>query len=382
MIAFFEIIYRLFGVENYLAFQIVNTICIVLVIFLLHKISQELFEDKRMVKATSIMSMMLLPFFMFSTLVYGDIPGFTLGVCAIYYSIRYLKTNQWKYVLFIGLFFMFGLIIKGNNLIFVVALSIALLLKTLQDKKWKRLVAIAAIFIMSQVGTYAVDQVYVKRAGIEEFPKGTPKLSWVAMGLQETDETGNGCGWYNGYNLRIYEECNHDYDLAVEKSKESIKESIVHFTTHPGRAVYYFYRKFVSQWNDPSFQSQIMNEWYSRHTDDPSEWTHYLLYEGGRTRLFQIQNVLHMVVFFFVAIGSVVLLKKWSFERAYYVLNIFGGIFFHMLIWESKGRYVLVYYVLMIPIAALGYQTFGEEVIAWIQKAKEYRNDKREQKAI
>lgn len=40
-------------------------------------------------------------------------------------------------------------------------------------------------------------------------------------------------------------------------------------------------------------------------------------------------------------------------EGAYFVMNIFGGFLFHML-WEAKARYILGYFVLLLPLAAFG----------------------------
>ena len=62
----------------------------------------------------------------------------------------------------------------------------------------------------------------------------------------------------------------------------------------------------------------------------------------------------HFLIFLCAAIGCMAVLREWKPERAYFVLNIFGGILFHML-WEAKSRYVMGYFVLLLPLAAHGF---------------------------
>lgn len=372
LLAFFEVVYRLFGVENYIAFQLFNTAAITGVVYLLPHFVKLLFKDEGLVKLTAVLSTILFPLFLYSTFIYGDIPGFALGALAVYYGIRYLQEDRIKYAVFAGLLFMLALPIKGNNLIFVVAAVIGIFLKMLQEKRAGRLLGIMIILILSQLGNTGVKAAYAKRAGLEEFPTGVPMVAWMAMGLQEAKEQDNGCGWYNGYNNTVYSESNYDYDLAWQKSIESIKASIERFISDPGHAVYYFYRKFTSQWNDPTYQAQLMNEWYSRHVENPSKLSDFFLYGRGRGIVFEAMNVVHLVIFAFSGIGAIVWIRRWSLERAYYLLNIFGGVIFHTLVWEAKGRYVLPYYVLMIPVAAAGVQWLFANIPEYAKKIRKY----------
>lgn len=353
MAAYYQAIYSIFGVENFLAFQLINSACIVVTMYLLQLITYEIFEKEILVKWEIVISLLLWPFFLYVTLVYGDIPGFSLAVCAMYFTIKYLKTNQWKYTGIIGLCFLIGLPIKANNAIFLIAFLIAILLKVLQDKNWKPLVVALIVLVMSQMGTKVIDQYYIAKAGLEEMPKGTPKVSWMVMGIQYTDETGHECGWYNGFNMNVYRESGGDYTLATEKSIEALEEAFLYHLRHPKYALKYYYHKYVSQWNDPTFQSQLINEWHGRYVEQTWAWE-FFNYGFGRRILFHLMNIFHFIVFFFLAIGCWSFLKQWNLSGAYVLLNTFGGMLFHEMIWESKGRYTLPYYVIMIPFAALG----------------------------
>ena len=99
--ALLELIYQIFGVENFIVFQLINILCIVVILKMLGKITRELFEEESVDGIEAVLSMGMLPLFLFSTFVYGDIIGWSFGVSGIYFIIRYLKTDKWQEPVFI-----------------------------------------------------------------------------------------------------------------------------------------------------------------------------------------------------------------------------------------------------------------------------------------
>lgn len=353
MIAFLELVYRLFGVENYLAFQMINVISIIFIIYFLQRITWELFENEQIMIWESVISMGMLPLFLYATFVYGDVVGLAFGVGAIYCGIRYIKSEKWNYLIIAGILFMLGMIVKSNISVLLLAFVIALFLKMIQDRKWSIFLWVIGIVILSQAGVQTVNAVYAHRAGIEKVWDGTPKVAWIAMGLQEAKETDNGCGWYNGYNMNVYRDSGFNDEVASEACLQNIEESLKRFVHNPKNAIYFFYRKFVSQWNDPTFQSLMVNEWYSRYTENRPALADFFLYGIGRKILSWLMDFYHLIVLLCSVAGSLYFIRNWRLERAYLLLNVFGGFFFHM-IWEAKGRYILGYFVLLLPVAAVG----------------------------
>ena len=64
--------------------------------------------------------------------------------------------------------------------------------------------------------------------------------------------------------------------------------------------------------------------------------------------------------------------------KAYFMLNIFDGFLFHML-WEAQARYILGYFVLLLPLAACGLyfpcdKTFTSKYSSPIKNDKPCRN--------
>lgn len=352
-VAVLELVYRLFGIENFFAFQFINVIAIVVIIYLLQKITEKLFNEGSVVICEAILSIGMLPLYLFATFIYGDLIGFALGIGAIYCGILYIKENCWKYLLIAGILFTIAIIVKSNIYVLMVAFSIALLLKMVQEKRWNILLWLIGIWMLSQSGMQIVNFVYANRSGMDEMWEGTPKAAWIAMSMQEADEESNGCGWYNGYNWKIYTENDYDNVATTQVCIDNIKDSINNFISNPKYALYYAYRKFTSQWNAPTFQSVITNEWYSRYTENKFAIADFLTLGAGRKILYQLMNFYHFLMFVCSSAGLLYLIKNWSLERAYLALNIFGGLLFHM-IWEAQSRYILGYYVMMLPLAAVG----------------------------
>lgn len=368
--AIMELIYRIFGIENFIVLELINIVCVVDIIWLIPKISEELFEDEKVCKVTAILSMGLLPLFLLATFIYGDIPGWCMAVNSIFYMIRYLKTDKWLEILKASVFLAVGIVMKSNLYIMLAAAVIVIILHAVERKNVKMLVYVIVMIVMSQLGTLAVNSVYSFRTG-EKIPEGIPKVAWVAMGMQEPYEDGSAAGWYNGYNWNVYVQNEYNVELTKKACFTDAKQSIQRFLDEPKGAVLFLYEKFTSQWNDPSFMSLLTNEWYSRNVEPQSALAEFFLYGAGRTFLLFIMNVYHFLVFGSMAVFCFCGLKKWSLSKAYLLLNIFGGILFHML-WEAKARYVLFYFVLMVPFAAWGCKKVEERLMyCWKCGAKD-----------
>ena len=365
--ALLELIYRIFGIENFIVFQLLNIISIMVILNMLNRITLEIFEDENIQQIEAFLSFGMLPLFLFSTFVYGDIIGWAFGVSSIYYIVKYLKSNHWKPLLIAGILLMFGTLIKSNINILLVAAVIAIFLHSILHKNYKQLLWIVLLFLFSQIGVRCVNQIYVTRAGLAEYPSGIPKIAWVAMSMQETDEGGYACGWYNAYNWNIYAENGYDAAQTSSACVENLKESFDKFVHEQKYTLDFFYKKFTSQWNAPTFQSMITNEWASRHVDGLSPVANFFLYELGHDILYGIMNVYHFIIFlccsFFFLLGR----NKWTFLKAYYILNIFGGFLFHML-WEAQSRYILGYFVLLLPLAACGCHYLLNSISRRLQK--------------
>lgn len=351
MTALIEIVYFIFGIENFTVLQILNIAAIFSVIFFLHRITEELFHNLQIQSMLSLLCMGMLPLYLLATFIYGDIPGLGLTLPAIYLVIKYLNTQKKKLLLPAFFCMTFAILLKSNNSVILVAVIIILILQAVKAKDLFA-VLLAALFIIGpMLGNLCIDSYYAKAAGLEKIPDGIPKIAWIAMGLQENDYLEN--GWYNSYNWDVYSRNNHDAEKTTSVCMLSIKESVNSFLSAPKSGLRFFYRKFISQWNDPTFASQLTNEWYSRHRDDHSSLALYLIYGNGRFLLEFIMNVYHFFILFGTAVFAILNIKSRNLSSSFLILCVFGGYFFH-LIWEAGNRYGLGYFILCVPMASYG----------------------------
>lgn len=352
MIGVFQIIYYLFGTENFIVLQLLNVISVFSAVYYLHRISDEMFHSLQVQTMLSLLCMGLLPLYMYTTFIYGDVPGLGLVLPAVYYVMRYLSTRKKSYTLPAVLCMSFAIILKSNNSVILVATVLILLLHAFQHKdKFSILFALLLLcgstFINMGIHTY-----YANAAGLEDIPTGIPKVAWIAMGLQENEYIEN--GWYNSYNWDIFTENNFDADSTTRACMDSIKESLHNFISSPKSGLRFFYRKFISQWNDPGYQAQITVEWYSRHRDDHSPLALYLIYGNGRFLIEGLMNLYHFMILLGGSIFAFCHLCEKKLANTLLILCVFGGYFFHLL-WEAGGRYGLGYFVMCVPMAAWGF---------------------------
>lgn len=354
MIGYLQLVYTLFGIENFTVLQFFNIFAVLSVVYFMHRITDELFHDTGIQFMLSVLCTLLLPLYLYVTFIYGDIPGLGLVVPVIYLVIRYMHTGNKKLLIPAAVCMALSMILKSNNTVILAATIIVLILHTIRKKDFFALIFAMALILLPNLGNACINTYYANAAGLEKIPSGIPKIAWVAMGLQENDYLEN--GWYNSYNWNIYTQNNFDSEETTEACMESIKASVNSFVEAPRSGIHFFYKKFISQWNHPDYHAMLTNEWYSRHRDDHTELAISLIYGEGRKLLDELMNVYHFIALLGASIFSVKSCKKWSLSSAYLTLCVFGGYFFHMF-WEASARYALGYFVLCIPMAAYGLVT-------------------------
>lgn len=373
MIGLLQTVYYLFGIENLMVLQFLNVIAVFSTVYYLHRITAEMFHQSQIQAILSLLCMGMLPLYLYTTFIYGDIPGLGLIIPAIYYLLRYLNTRQKHYCIPAFLCTTFAIVLKSNNSVILVAAVFILFLHTLQEKdKFALLFALLLISGPTLANT-CIYTYYTNVSGLDSIPAGIPKIAWVAMGLQTNEYIEN--GWYNSYNWNIYSSHEYDTVATTQACITSIKESVQGFFTAPKSGLQFFYKKFISQWNDPGYQAQITIEWYSRHRDDHSLLALWLIYGNGRFVLEGVMNLYHFIILLGGSIYAFCSLRKQKLANTLLPLSVFGGYLFH-LIWEAGGRYGLGYFILCVPMAAWGYFKLSETLsclIALLQKRR-HRN--------
>ena len=133
-----------------------------------------------------------------------------------------------------------------------------------------------------------------------------------------------------------------------------IRDSAQKFLQNPAYAVKFYYRKIVSQWNNPTYECLWISHFENSH-DAPLSPVVQSLYVGKLHSLFLFfADEYQWILFAGSALGMFLYRKRFTLEQLVLAVIILGGFFFHIL-WEAKSRFILVYYILLIPYAAAGY---------------------------
>ena len=95
MIAYLELVYFIFGINNFTVLQFLNILAIFSTVYFLHRTTEELFHDSQIQILLSILCLGMMPLYLYVTFIYGDIPGMGFVVPGIYLVIR--KKNAWHW---------------------------------------------------------------------------------------------------------------------------------------------------------------------------------------------------------------------------------------------------------------------------------------------
>jgi hypothetical protein len=350
LVLFSYVFFSIFGFGNFLAFQIMNALFLVLFYKRLCDITGLLYEDSA---APQLMVLLLgivfYPMHIYCTFVYGTIPGLALSVSAIYHALRFEKNKSIKNCILSALSILAAMLLKSNYLIFFIAIFIYIVIATIRCKK-AILLTLPALFIVAfLIQAKAPSMIVQKMTGID-VGKGASSYSWIAMGLQDSELAE---GWYNGFNKDSYQQSGYNPDINKQIALNAIKDRMNYFKDNPYDCLKFFSRKLSSEWNDPSYEAL----WIIRPTKNDQNKNNLI------RSLLTYDNYFLQIGFlnslqFFILLGCLLFLvfksKKTGFGFEVLATTIIGGFLFHIM-WEAKSQYTLPYFVLTMPMAAVGY---------------------------
>lgn len=369
--AILEGLYRLTGGENWKAFMYLTAFANGCVVFLLYRITHKLYGSKKADCLVLLLSMGCVQVMLYTTFLYGIMLGLAFALGAFALILRYLETGRLWQAALAGFLIGISVLVKNNYSIVLVALVLLLLYRMFAEKKWKHGLSLLLLILLTGLLSKGLTVFYEQRSGME-LGSGMPKSLWVAMGMQEGERAE---GWYNEFNFNTFVETGCDAEESNRLAKEAILESLEAFQRDPAYALRFYYKKTVSQWNEPTYEALWVNQFHS------GEFSRIVqsIYDG---KLYQLLNE-YMNFYQLLIFGAVLwcLLKYrrraesaekevWETERLFLPLVILGGFFFHTL-WEAKSQYIFPYFVCMLPGAAAGLSDWTkkqESILLWIKR--------------
>lgn len=352
-VLFNEIIIRfamMFGeVKDLLFLEVLNVIFLAVSYTSIILINKLIFKDDKIRHITSILLMFAAQPIIFTSFLYGIIPGFAFASLALLFMILYLKKSKIIYGILSVISVVLAVMIKTNNYIVLVAICCIVFVMMFRRKKFIRdILYIITAVVLSVSVTPAIKTYYEHRSGMD-LGESLPFSAWFVMGLNEAT---NGPGWYNpNFTVHMYAGANFNPDAINIRSSQLIKERFDYFKENPQYRKEFFYKKFTSQWNETSYQSiwnnQIRKHYYPRK--EIAEW----VCNKGATKTKQYMDYYAQFIFAACLIGLLACLKNKNFLSITFPIVILGGIIYHILA-EAKSQYSMPYFILMIGFAAYG----------------------------
>lgn len=335
--------------QNLLFLEVLNVFLITASYIGIMMINQRIFKDQRILDITVLLLLFAVQPLIFSTFLYGIIPGLAFAVYALLFMVIYFQSNKFHYSVLSSIFTALAVMVKSNNNILLVAIVTITFVLMFRRKKFIRDIIYAAVTISLSLSiSPTIISMYESRSGIN-IGDAVPYISWFSMGLNEAS---NGPGWYNGgYTVGALERNDFDPEAASRESMEEIKNRVKYFIDEPQYRHDFFYKKYMSQWNETSYQS-IWNNVVRSNYSDRGKIAEWVCFKGER-KVKRYMDIYAQFVFAAALIGIAACLKNKNFLSITFPLVILGGMLYHLLA-ESKSQYSMSYFILMIGFSAYG----------------------------
>ena len=393
VIEFVEKFNNFLNLEYYAYLQIVNCICSIFSMVLLYLIGNRMFDDNVRAKKILIILIMLFGFYFmfFNTHVYGNIPGLMFALFAFLCTIRYVQNGKLYNLIAGGISIFVAYYLKTNYQIFLIGMIVILFFNILKKIEIKKFIGIVALLVMFTLPKNLGDMIFTQMIG-QDIPKGVPMLTYIYMGWAPTNTLSP--GWYTGDVIEIFNRNEYDHDRAKEETRILIQKRIEEFSSDKLGFLNYALDKLDSTWINPTFQTiwtatpgeeRIKeNEKYNKYLNE-MPWLINML--NHDSKVFHIEerflDVFSIIIFITSVVGLVFIIrenkeKEKEPAKLLLIITFIGGATFHFFLWETKAIYVIQYYFLLLPYAAIGLDKIFELIENRRQNGKQRVNKGKE----
>ena len=102
MTGFIQLIYTIFGQNNYMVLQFINILASLGIAYVLYQITWLLFNDETVLQYFCILSIAMLPLHLYTTFIYGNLLGLCFSLLAILFEICFMREGKWRYTFLAG----------------------------------------------------------------------------------------------------------------------------------------------------------------------------------------------------------------------------------------------------------------------------------------
>ena len=382
LVAFYELLIRFwkllpFSLPAYHFIKCVNVLFSCVILLFQYKTVHLLWQNERTDCIYLTLAGVFLPFLMYPSFVYGEIPSFAAASIGFYclgrlfWSLTSDTTAKNKapgiqkpllYLFSATVFLTLAVMLRKNSLIFIIAAVLAAFFQWLRERKPLLLVFALVCTICSLSILPLVQKTYEIRAH-STLKSGVPAISYLAMGMQESSR---GNGWYNGFNFNTYQSTGMDTEETAALSRAAIGERLQYFRENPKAFAAFYAGKLLSQWADGTYacRQATLATFGGRSSFFDS------LYAGDASSYVidycnAFQNLFYLGAFLFFVWDIRKNRRKENSPLGLFlylgIIAVMGGFLFHIA-WEANSRYIFLYAMLLLPYGARGLYLSGRYI--------------------
>lgn len=292
-----------------------------------------------------------------STFVYGDLISIPMCLFSIYFIMKYEMKQKKNYAIFSAISMAMAYILRMNNLIFVIAIVIYLILNIINgcedNKNIKTILAkisVLIVFIIIAIAPAVVlKNTIISKLHLDKNKK-IPTSAYLYMGMQESYRAN---GWYSDYIAWAW----NDVELSKEQYKKAIKERIKHFIQSPDYCIRFYIEKIASMWTENTYASLWYNQTFNfkkiegkSNIINAEKIDELVIHNTERLQIYQ--KALIIIIFGTTILVIIKQRNKLSNEIILLITIFIGGFLFHIL-WEAKSRYIIPYIIVLIPVSSV-----------------------------
>lgn len=365
MVTLLEGIFHFVGAGNFRAIQVINVFLAAGVVALAYRISWLVTGNSAVSICTCVLTNCCLPLTLYTTWVYGEIPSLFFIFAACCFLLEYERKNSLWFLFGMVLTCTFAALVRKNALIFVIAVVLTGVIQAIRKKDKGLILALMFAILLPILSYQGIYKMYEIRSGYVH-TEGVPSIDYLVLGVGENE------GKYGRYNAKIrdvYIDAGYNADAAKPIYRELLESRLEEFKENPSYAHTFYHGKILDQWNQPMCEGIQHNTAIIGVQAETS-------FRGAFTVQLRDGELFWPVVNFadgiqFIVYAGMLCYFAFSIKKANSRLeqaaavSIIGGFLFHIF-WESAARYAFVYYVLMFPLAVLGYHSF----LCWLLVTK------------
>lgn len=160
-----EIVYRIFGYENFFAFRMVNTLGVLVFVVSGFAITGELFRKDRAQVNFLLLAAGCVPLFVYTNVIYGEVLAIAAVSFGLWMFLRWLREEKLRDLILMILALVFAVYMKNNALIAAVAIILTALIKAVAEHRKKLAVWMIPFLAALLLSQPAMTKLYEHRSG-------------------------------------------------------------------------------------------------------------------------------------------------------------------------------------------------------------------------